>query len=123
MNFIFFLEGGRQHISLLQGISCRSIDRSLPRTDVENGKFYFTYNRFVFDSDLQNFIGTNALIFPGEWKLSQQRKFLDDFAKSRQFDPLDPENWYLVEKKDIMQAVSIAHISLCEKLKFCTDIM
>jgi len=39
------------------------------------------------------------------WNLPQQRrKFFDDFAKSKQFDPLDAERWYSIEKKEIRKA-------------------
>jgi hypothetical protein len=31
------------------------------------------------------------------------RRFFEDFAKRRNFDPLVPENWYLVDKSDILE--------------------
>jgi hypothetical protein len=35
-----------------------------------------------------------------------QRIFFDNFAKSRKFDPLDTEKWYLITRKEIWDAVS-----------------
>jgi len=34
----------------------------------------------------------------------QRRKFLDEFAKSKHFDPLDAEKWYSITKEDIIRA-------------------
>jgi len=34
----------------------------------------------------------------------QQRKFFDNFAKSKQFDPLDARKWYSITEKEIVQA-------------------
>jgi hypothetical protein len=42
----------------------------------------------------------------GYWtseKGKNMRKFLEDFAKKRKFDPLVAENWYNVSKEDISQ--------------------
>jgi hypothetical protein len=36
---------------------------------------------------------------------SQMRKFFDEFASLKKFDPLIPENWHSVTKKDITFAV------------------
>jgi len=39
------------------------------------------------------------------WKIPQnQKKFLDTFARSKNFNPLDAENWYSVTHHDIMKA-------------------
>jgi hypothetical protein len=40
------------------------------------------------------------------WDTLKGQKFFDDFAKSRQFDPLKAENWYSVSKGQILRAVS-----------------
>jgi len=40
-----------------------------------------------------------------DWKKPKQRReFLDEFAKSKKFDPLDAEKWYSIFKKDIINA-------------------
>jgi len=39
------------------------------------------------------------------WKApAKQRKFFDNFANSKQFDPLDAEQWYTVSQKEILNA-------------------
>jgi hypothetical protein len=37
----------------------------------------------------------------------QQRRFLDALAKSKHFDPLDPEKWYSISAKTIFSAVGV----------------
>jgi len=46
------------------------------------------------------------------WKeTGNQRKFFDDFAKSKNFNPLDSEKWYSVPHHDIIRAggLSLMH--------------
>jgi len=39
------------------------------------------------------------------WKsLGNQRKFFDDFARSKNFNPLDSGNWYFITCKDVRRA-------------------
>jgi len=39
------------------------------------------------------------------WKTTaRQRRFFDDFAKSKQFDPLDAEKWSSISRKEIVRA-------------------
>eukprot|EP00026_Physarum_polycephalum_P001669 Phypoly_transcript_01671.p1 GENE.Phypoly_transcript_01671~~Phypoly_transcript_01671.p1 ORF type:complete len:1064 (+),score=159.93 Phypoly_transcript_01671:260-3193(+) len=39
-----------------------------------------------------------------DWSVSgSHRKFFDNYASENNFDPLVPENWYKVERKDIME--------------------
>jgi hypothetical protein len=38
-------------------------------------------------------------------KRNQHRKFFDDFAKAKGFDPLNAEKWYSVSQKEIIKAV------------------
>jgi hypothetical protein len=45
-------------------------------------------------------------------KASEQRRFFDDFAKSKQFDPLDKRSWYGVTWKEIILAVRLTWFSL-----------
>jgi hypothetical protein len=41
-----------------------------------------------------------------KWKdLSQRRKFFDQYAESKNFDPLIAENWYPVSFRDLELAV------------------
>jgi hypothetical protein len=43
----------------------------------------------------------------GYWKvIENRRKFFDDFAITRQFNPLDAERWYSIYYNDIVKAVS-----------------
>jgi hypothetical protein len=52
-----------------------------------------------------------------KWKdIKQQRKFFDEYAVSKQFDPLDAEKWYSISKKDIIRAVSIC--GFCNALSY-----
>jgi hypothetical protein len=39
-------------------------------------------------------------------EIEKRRKFFDEFAKSKNFNPLDAENWYSITKAQILQAVS-----------------
>jgi hypothetical protein len=42
----------------------------------------------------------------GYWTVEESknvRKFFDEFAKSRNFDPLQPQNWYRFSSDDILQ--------------------
>jgi hypothetical protein len=39
-------------------------------------------------------------------KPERQRKFFEEFAKSKKFDPLDSEAWYSITRKEIISAVS-----------------
>ena len=49
----------------------------------------------------------NVTSLGGLFKLEKERrKFFDNFAKSKQFDPLDVEKWYGVTQTDIRKAVS-----------------
>jgi hypothetical protein len=43
-----------------------------------------------------------------ERKYSQHRKFFDEFAKIKKFDPLDAKKWYTFSRVDIKSAVSIS---------------
>lgn len=48
------------------------------------------------------------LIHPaaGYWKdPTNVKRFFDDFAARKEFDPLVPENWYPIQRKPIEQAV------------------
>jgi hypothetical protein len=40
----------------------------------------------------------------------EHRKFLDQFAKNMNFDPLDAEKWYFVTQKELSKAVSMRKI-------------
>jgi len=45
------------------------------------------------------------LNFPDKWQNPKiRRKFLDDFASIRQFDPLDAEQWYSITHNEIKRA-------------------
>jgi len=45
--------------------------------------------------------------FKWKWKSpNQHRKFLNDFAKDKQFDPLDAAQWQSITNLDIVNAVS-----------------
>jgi len=47
----------------------------------------------------------NLLLFKEGWKAPEnQRKFFDEFARSKKFNPMDPENWYSVTRNDIQRA-------------------
>jgi hypothetical protein len=35
----------------------------------------------------------------------KRRKYTDDFAKSKNFNPLDAEKWYTIKQKDIKKIV------------------
>jgi len=49
----------------------------------------------------------NFLQSKGRWKaLGKQRKFLDRFAKSKRFNPLDAEKWHSVTHNELKRAVS-----------------
>jgi hypothetical protein len=66
---------------------------------------------------MANGVRFNDCISIGDWKRYQQRrKFFDNFANSKQFDPLVAENWYSVSHKDIVDAV-------CEILSLITRIL
>lgn len=39
----------------------------------------------------------------GYWNQLHMRKFLEDFAKERDKDPLSPDTWYTTSVKDIIQ--------------------
>jgi hypothetical protein len=43
-------------------------------------------------------------------RADKRRKYLDEFAKSNKFDPLDADKWYTVSNRDIAQAVSFLEI-------------
>jgi len=41
----------------------------------------------------------------GEWKETERRRqFFDEFAKSKQFNPLDAEKWYSIKQAEIRRA-------------------
>jgi hypothetical protein len=40
-------------------------------------------------------------------KVNERRKFFDEFAKSKNFDPLDAERWYSISGREIIKAVSL----------------
>jgi hypothetical protein len=42
-------------------------------------------------------------------KKSQQSKFFDELAKSKNFDPLDAEKWYSLGRKDIKRALCLSN--------------
>lgn len=43
-----------------------------------------------------------------DWtEVANQRKFFDNFAKENNFDPLNPDNWYKVERRDVFEQVTI----------------
>ena len=45
---------------------------------------------------------TNEMIIENYWEdQDNAKRFFDDFAKSRGFDPLNPERWYGFIKSDI----------------------
>jgi hypothetical protein len=48
-----------------------------------------------------------------EWKLSAGRHFFDEFAKSRNFYPLDANRWYSVSRKEISRAVCWTPKTVC----------
>jgi hypothetical protein len=52
-------------------------------------------------------------------RLSKMRKFLDQYAKSKKFNPLDVEEWYSVTKNDIVRSVRV--ILHFELLLLCSD--
>lgn len=42
------------------------------------------------------------LIVGGHWgEVKNRKKFFDDFASDRNFDPLISENWYSITTKDV----------------------
>jgi hypothetical protein len=43
----------------------------------------------------------------------QQRNFFDEFAKSKNFDPLIIANWYDITVREIVKAVSSSHFFVC----------
>jgi len=50
-------------------------------------------------------IKENLLQFKEWWKFPEnQRNYLDTFAKSQKFNPLDAENWYSVTHIEIIRA-------------------
>jgi len=59
----------------------------------------------------------------GWYELANRKVFFDEFAKSRQFDPLIPEMWYPITKQDILRAggkgilsFHISHVAALRKL-------
>ncbi len=50
--------------------------------------------------------------------MRKARKFFDEFAKSKNFNPLDSERWYAVTKKEILRAVSFLIILI---ISFVSD--
>jgi len=47
----------------------------------------------------------NFLKFRRGWSvLGNQRKFFDEFARSKNFNPLDAKNWYSVTHNEIIRA-------------------
>ena len=45
-------------------------------------------------------------VIMNDWTVSgSHRKFFDNYASENNFDPLNPDNWYKVERKDIMEKV------------------
>jgi hypothetical protein len=45
--------------------------------------------------------------FSGIGRPEKRREFFDNFAKSKNFNPLDVENWYTMAKKDVVKAVRL----------------
>ena len=57
---------------------------------MSNLYIYFLFNKFTYVTD-------------SHWKISNNRRiFFTDFAQTNNFDPLNPVNWYSVERKDIL---------------------
>jgi hypothetical protein len=56
-----------------------------------------------------------------DWtKPENRRKRMEDFAKEKGFDPLIPENWYSVERKDFVKEVFVlSNISYSHYLCIC----
>jgi hypothetical protein len=48
----------------------------------------------------------NIGISAGFRKAPRRRAFFDEFAKGKQFDPLDTDAWYSVSQRDVLRAVS-----------------
>lgn len=45
----------------------------------------------------------NLILSDGYWQDPQnRRKFMDEYAKARNFDPLVPHNWYSVSRADVL---------------------
>jgi len=44
------------------------------------------------------------VLYEGGWIIKSQRKFLDGFARSKNFNPLDVNKWHSVTRKEIIRA-------------------
>jgi hypothetical protein len=64
------------------------------------------------------------LVDKSKWRTPErQRKFFDDFANSRKFEPLDVKQWYSIRKKDLIRAVAYFLLeSQCIELSFREEI-
>lgn len=70
---------------------------------------------------------TNSFIIVGYFSENPEnkRKFLDNFAKQKGFDPLIAENWYTIQISDIKEEqvclifLSLLIIALREELPCC----
>jgi hypothetical protein len=49
---------------------------------------------------------TNYHLTENNWKNEKERrKFFDNLARSKDFDPLDARKWYTITHKDVVQMV------------------
>jgi len=83
---IICAKGGRAVLSYYNGSHTTALMEVYPELVLNKEKFFQSKGIMV-------------------WKTpDQRRKFFDDFAKSKQFNPLDAEKWYITTLRDITSA-------------------
>jgi hypothetical protein len=66
-------------------------------------EYVFKYRGWTASALLQ----CNDSLSSGYGRSEIRRKFFNEFAKSKRFDPLDADKWYTITKKDVLSAVCI----------------
>jgi hypothetical protein len=86
---------------VLWRVAYQSSERTFSRIRIEKREFFKTF-QFVHSYLLLSASIINVLLIISDLK----RDFLAEFARSKNFDPLNAEKWYSITRKDILQAVS-----------------
>src|ERR1700678_1041195 len=112
MSFSIF-QGGLDVLRYYNGSLFRALTKAYPALCFNcESSVYYKGTFLVFIFSFQNLL--DWLLRSDGWTvLRRLRKLFDDFAESKQFDPLDSENWYSVFRKDIVV------VSLCTSLSPC----
>jgi hypothetical protein len=103
-----FQYGGAALLRYYEGSHVKALQSLYPELKLDEHRFFDSENR------LKGFIITLELLLRAnantEFRKNEKRKVLDEFAKSKNFNPLEAENWYSItnsHKTEILQNVCI----------------